>query len=687
MAGKQISISADASGVKKSLVDIQRTAKEIGKSPIELMSPDTKKFLRNEAKSQLENLGKSINKMRSEMSKYNDQLKKAVKGSEKELEIKKKILEKQRQINDAHRTQTGLSDMLGGGGILGGPGGASKGKGKGFLGGILSKIPGLGLLGRMGPMGALAAGVVGAGAYGIGRARTGMRRFEEEIPDRIRLMGRGARDLNLRAEDRERYADMGLSQGEVIRRRVRAMDVFGKEGASQGGVLQRATFERAMGLEGGTMTGLGARLRPTVGGGGANQAVMKLQASLLASGIEDAIAPYLESATEMLSEINENGVLNQSEILGIMARVTKNNEDIPEQVARQFISAQRAMQTSTGEKNAFFQRAFATGDIGNKTLGATQAAISMGGLFGIDTSLFKDPKNVEALKALGITGDNTGFSARAGAILKQMNRDVGGTATTKGAELTSTQRLMRGFHAARMFNLQDPGQGMRFVERLEAAMGDPEKTKDVQKELEAMMKDPQLKNLEDIKNSGEGQINALMELKKTVESTIGVDLMSVNIGIRRVMLKVDQGISALATKLAPDEYLQETTKAQRAVDTAKRGFDPVTAEQVRGNLVGVEDPAAMLEKDIAAMQERRASGARRLAALKRARETGPVRDRYGMEPQIKDTERMIGSLDKSISIMTAELKKIAKATEDGNDERKKIGRRPPTAVKGSAKSF
>jgi hypothetical protein len=221
-----------------------------------------------------------------------------------------------------------------------------------------------------------------AGGFGISRGMKGMQTFQSGIPDRLKLMGRGFTDMNL--SDPDRAASLGIDSLEMRSRRFSAESAFGRGGAKQSDILKSAAFERNFGLEGNTLTNIGGSLRQTMGGTKANDAVMKMQASILASGIEDALGPYLETATSLLGSINEQGALNSSEILGVLSELSKNGKDVPEQVAKSFSDMQSAVTGSSGDANAFFQRAFANAGIGGGTIGGTQAAISSGGLFGVD---------------------------------------------------------------------------------------------------------------------------------------------------------------------------------------------------------------------------------------------------------------------------------------------------------------
>src|SRR5690606_39539345 len=132
----------------------------------------------------------------------------------------------------------------------------------------------------------------------------------------------------------QELARVGLTEQEMIQRRVEATAILGRQGTSQQDEMRKASFERAFGLEGGTMTSISARLRGSFGGQGANEAQMKLQASILAAGIEDAIGPYLESATQLLSAINDTGTQQTAEMTALFAQLTKDGEITPELIAR-----------------------------------------------------------------------------------------------------------------------------------------------------------------------------------------------------------------------------------------------------------------------------------------------------------------------------------------------------------------
>ena len=95
----------------------------------------------------------------------------------------------------------------------------------------------------MGLAGGLAGGAaIGALLYGSSRISKGREAYVGGIPDRMKLMGRGVDDMQL--NDRLGAAQAGLNAQSMRAARLRYIDVFGREGASQESVTRRARFKR-----------------------------------------------------------------------------------------------------------------------------------------------------------------------------------------------------------------------------------------------------------------------------------------------------------------------------------------------------------------------------------------------------------------------------------------------------------
>ena len=160
-----IKINADVSSVKKSLQEITQSAKALGKSPIDLLSPQTVKMLQGEANAQLGELQNKAKSLRTEMEAQARAVEKAARGTQKYAQEMAKLanLSKQVSANQAQqgairsypnigylviptrRHKSTTYSGFGGGGAAGG----------GFTGGGRG---GGGLLGRFGGIGGIAKG-------------------------------------------------------------------------------------------------------------------------------------------------------------------------------------------------------------------------------------------------------------------------------------------------------------------------------------------------------------------------------------------------------------------------------------------------------------------------------------------------------------------------------------------------
>lgn len=538
MADKRLKISADTSEVRKSLLELSKVAKrDLGKSDINLFSKETQKLLKGEAKKAMEDLDKSAKRLRQRIDKQAESLKKTVKGTKeynvemsKLLRLSERLYRTEKQRGDFTRiSQKGM-----GASVPKGLGGMMGRMGMGKLGGMMTG--GAAMLG--GPLGILLALLMGGGLFAGGRMKQGFGMFEQGAGTRMALRGRGVRDFGLTRGQRGAAAEAGLDLNTLMQQRMGAMEAFGRQGAGTQQVIQRSKFERAFGLETGTFSRFGGQFRQVLGGGRANEATMKLQASLIASGIDDAIGPYLETASNLLLSINENGLTNNAEILGALSTLIKETGEAPEVIARQLRGIDSTLRASVGERNAFAQVAFAQAGIGGRTIGGTQAAIRSGGLFGADLSGLT-PEQRQTLNSIGI--GKAGFRQRSRAMLdqfKSLGFNFGPGASA--ADLVQSGRGAMGFLGA-----ENEVQGIRMLELLQQGA----KGQDVTKQLEEIQKDPQLKNLENINTSVEGQLDILKNINNTIKTEMGERVAPAVIALRSINNRIDETISK---RIAPD---------------------------------------------------------------------------------------------------------------------------------------
>ena len=103
---RSIKITADTTQLKKSITDLSKMLnKDMGRSKIELFTPDTKKFLRTEAVAQVENLRKKLDGIKVSTANHMKALQGVVKGSKEELAIKMKILKASQAIVESEKDQ------------------------------------------------------------------------------------------------------------------------------------------------------------------------------------------------------------------------------------------------------------------------------------------------------------------------------------------------------------------------------------------------------------------------------------------------------------------------------------------------------------------------------------------------------------------------------------------------------
>ena len=503
-----IKISANTSDVKKSLLDLSRDVKSIGKTKISIFSESDRKFVKEELNKELTLMKTKLQENRSEISKMVVEQEKLEKGSKAELEQRKKIIE-------AYRTQAKLasqaskietqSKSLGG---FGGIGGAQQTSG---MAGILAKV------------GSLVGGAaLAVGALAVMKGFQANQQFVAGASNRVRARGLGAASMNVGSP--QELANAGLTEQDFISRQNATVGRLGREGGSRQSIMQQAKFERAFGLEGGTMANSSSALRASFGGKGADQAQMKLQASVFASGIEDALGPYLEASTELLAEINKNGLTNTDEVINMMSQLVKDGKRTPEQIAESFKTLDTAVKGASGESSAFLQTAFARGGIGGGTVGATRLAMSSGGMFGLsEEELAKRGYNPGLIKNMKGAGFTKGLGQRSGAILDQFKSSMGMGKGQNIGDITDVNQMTSLSH------LSNSVFGTQGVEGFEAAkMLEQVQNKQMsQKQFDAKLKDlqegkdPQVSRLNKINQSLEGQTEILRNINTNLMEALG----------------------------------------------------------------------------------------------------------------------------------------------------------------------
>lgn len=500
----QIKITADTSEVKKSILDLNKTFKDIKGSKIAVFSGEDKKFIKSELKKELALMKSRLKENRDAISDMVEEQQKMVKGSQEELAIRKKIL-------DAYKVQAKLGRELGetqkakaAMGVGGGGGGGILSQ----LGGMLSKIPGL--------------AVLATAAMAISKSVEATNQYTGGAANRVALKGLGAREDQFGTADQ--LARVGLTEQDMIQRRIEATRTLGREGGSTQNIMKQAGFERAFGLEGGTMTGIATQLRGQQGGKAASETAMKLQASVLASGIEDAIGPYLETTTKLLSEINENGTTQTDELIGYMAQLTKDGQRTPEQIAKTFASINSAVQNATGEKSAFLQMAFAKAGIGGGTIGGTKFAMESGGVMGLNKEeLAKRGYSPALLANMEKSGMLSGMGQRTGAVLNQFKAAGGLKAGQSISGVSNANQMVMLSNLANNVMGTKGLQGFEALKLMEQVQNKKISRETFDKKMKQMQEenDPVAKRLDDINNTLAGQTDILTNINTNLMENLG----------------------------------------------------------------------------------------------------------------------------------------------------------------------
>lgn len=505
----ELKITANTNPVKKSLLDLNKSVKDLGKTKVSIFSEADRKFIKNELNRELKDMNTQLKSNKAEITSMIGEQKKLVEGSDLELQARKKII-------DAYGKQSQLAKQIG---TL-----EKQRKSAGLLGGMGGRG---GMMGMLGTGLGLAASAVGAGAlagvaYGGMRTMQAGEQYRGGVDDRVRLHGLGVFENERNSESE--LAKAGLTEQGLNSRRIGAVATLGREGGSRSSVLEQAQFERANGLEGGTMTNVAGSLRGQMGGKGADVAQQKMQASILASGIEDALGPYLDSMTDLLTNINENGLSSTEEITKVFAQIAKDGQRTPEQLASSFKGLDSAIRGAKGEANAFGQTAFARAGIGGNTIGGVQSAMEGGGLFGLDSkSLSKEGYNPELIKnmgAQGLTEQGGGLQKRAGAYL-DMFRQTG--QFDKTSDITDVNQKNRVTSMANSVFGTKGESGFQTLQLLEKAKNAQVDEGAFKQQMEAIQagKDPQVQRLDKINETLAGQTNILTNINSNLMETLG----------------------------------------------------------------------------------------------------------------------------------------------------------------------
>jgi hypothetical protein len=537
----QIKITADTSELKKSILDVGSAVKSLGTSKVQVFSSEDKKFIKTEMNREIALMKQKLKDNRAAIDEMVEAQKKLTSGSKEELEMRKKILE-------AYKTQAKLGKDLGSTQNAAKMGGGMDKSGGGILGSLMGfarLIPGLAAVATIG--------------YAVSKNMQANDQYKAGAGNRVKLKGLGVNDEFFGSK--EELASAGLSEQDMIQRRIEATSVLGRKGGTTEGELRKAKFERAFGLEGGTMTGLAGQLRGTMGGEGANDAQMKLQAATMAAGIEDALKPYLESATQLLSAINDNGTAQTAEMTGLFAQLTKDGQRTPELMAKTFTDINNAVKGASGEQSAFLQTAFANAGIGGGSLGGTKFAMESGGIMGLNKDeLAKRGYNKDLLADMEKNGMFKGVGDRVGA-LSGMFQQAGGLQPGQSfGDIKNTDQMVGVNNLANSVFGTKGGQGFDALMMLEQVQKKKMTEKEFNEKLKEMQesKDPSVKRLDDINKTLAGQTTILEQIRDSAMEDLGKE--SVQIGNKMVALDTEgiigvKNTTSLANKSGATDFV------------------------------------------------------------------------------------------------------------------------------------
>lgn len=574
----QLRIGADTSDAKKNILDLGKSVKSVGDSKIQIFSNEEKRFIKQEMNRELIAMKDNLGRNKQIIGDLVKEQRKMTTGSKEELQHRDKIVKAYRtqsklakQIKDTQAAQKTVGPA------------SAMGKAGAGISKTFSKYAKI-----------LAVAGIAAGAVGVPLAISSAKQFMGGAAGRTRLTGLG---VNERAPfGPERMARAGLTEQELTERRGRAVGVLGRRGGRAQSVLQQAEFERARGLEGGTMMNVAGGLRGQFGGRGAEQAQAELQASIMASGMEDAIAPYLEAMTSVLAEINENGMTNTTELIAAMGEITAQGKRTPEQLARTFTSVNESIKGSTGEANAFLQTAFARGGIGGGTIGGTRFAMETGGVLGLDQSEFTKLgfDNPELLRNMQSAGQFSGLQERAGAVMNQFRRSAGLKEGQRIGDITDPSQLQAIQNLSnKIFGTEGTG-GLEAISALSQVESGDMKKEEFNKRLTDIKegKNPQVERLDKINATIAGQTEILVGIRTNIKENVGRETAKVGNQLLRMHKDV--------TKAQAEQVKGGAKGLTRGLGTVAEGVDYLASGQLGSDVYdGMEYiQSGKLKKDV-----------------------------------------------------------------------------------------
>lgn len=526
MANHSIKIKgvADFSAISKEVDDLHKTIDDaFGKKGMQVLDKTSVSFLKKETENAFNKMSNQLKKLKTEAKELEKALSTIGKDDKKSEELSKKRLANLQMTVAAEKSLAQLrkseNRMEGGPDDNVIPFPKSKGSFAGMAGkqltggalGVAHDLPGLSQAATVGESAysagsaASAAGlgaaaiaglaVLGAAAAGaaiaISRMAAGFETYKQSIPTLLTLSGQGITP----AKDNRSLsgaAQLGYGPQEVFETQKQLSSAFGKapdQRSDSNRILNTMTASRDLGISPGQVSGAGESLRQLGGTEMAQKQVGMILEKAITSGMDKSqSSAFLSAAVGLLSELNQSGVTNSSQLLGVMSGLVSKNGMSPEMAAKSIGGLSSAVSGSSGESNAFFQSAAARGGLGGGTLMGTQFAVRQG-LAGVDMGALQkqvgDTKSgqmgIQSISEMGLGTKD--FSQRfASSIMDEIHSRFD-TQTKEG------RQAALGF-TGQMFGAKTAPEAAKTLSILEKIANGGDMNTDEKKLLEDLNKDP-----------------------------------------------------------------------------------------------------------------------------------------------------------------------------------------------------
>jgi len=575
---RSIKINADISGFKKDIMGLSRTIQDMGgRHKLQILDKDAQKFLESGFTRAITGMKRHVEELKQRNKEITKELKNENIEAEKRIKLERESIANLRKMANTHKDINKLSQAQA-------PirrGGTQRGQVLGGTGRLLRRIPGVGrFMGGAGLMGGLMGGALIAGGAAVTRGIQGFNQFDATKQSRIDLMGRGFRGGEVTGRN-EGLQRLGLRPEQVRQMRMQMTDVFNREGSGNQNIGNVQSVARNLGVEAGQITGAVRGVRAQAGAAAAQKTFAQLQATLMATELKGAIGPFLETAAQMLTEINEDGIgMDAASLIALSSLAQQDVGGGEERRMRILKSMDETIRGATGERAAFFMSALTSAGMGAGSIGGAQLAMQQG-LFGggigkLQSEGLLKPEELEDLKRQKIIGGDELFQERARAITKQFRNVAEGQGIQSQMLIADKIMGMRGGEGMR---------AMRLLERASDPINTPEQREKIQKQLEEMGKpieERQLTNLEEINKSLAGQLDISQSLKEAGLETLGERLSPIAITMNELLATTDKGLNSIISLLGGQ------THAEKALDKFKKGemtiedFKSLSTEQKKG---------------------------------------------------------------------------------------------------------